>query len=97
MDLRLGKETCWDWMVVFLSGMYPGWILTAVGIDPNSGIYPLAYAIVESENKDSWKWFLDCVGDDLELFRNSNFTFMSDRKKVWFLFILFYISSVLIE
>ncbi|PWA93526.1 transposase, mutator type [Artemisia annua] len=71
----LGLDGC------FLSGVYPGWILTAVGIDPNNGIYPLAYAIVESENKDSWKWFLDCVGDDLDLFRNSHFTFISDRQK----------------
>ncbi|GJU66133.1 mutator type transposase [Tanacetum coccineum] len=65
----------------FLSGPYPGQILTAVGVDPNNGIYPLAYAVVESESKDSWKWFLDCLGDDLELFRNSNFTFISDRQK----------------
>ncbi|GKA61780.1 mutator type transposase, partial [Tanacetum coccineum] len=46
MDL-LGLDGC------FLSSTYPGWILTAVGVDPNNGIYPLAYAIVESENKDS--------------------------------------------
>ncbi|GJZ26365.1 uncharacterized mitochondrial protein-like protein [Tanacetum coccineum] len=71
----LGLDGC------FLSGSYPGWILTAVGVDPNNGIYPLAYAIVESENKDSWKWFLECVGDDLDLFRNSNFTFISDWQK----------------
>ncbi|GJR27340.1 mutator type transposase [Tanacetum coccineum] len=37
----------------FLSGPYPGQILTAVGVDPNNGIYPLAYAVVESESKDS--------------------------------------------
>ncbi|GKA92650.1 mutator type transposase, partial [Tanacetum coccineum] len=42
-------------------------ILTSVGVDPNNGIYPLAYAVVESEKKDSWLWFLDCLGDDLEL------------------------------
>ncbi|GKF33359.1 mutator type transposase, partial [Tanacetum coccineum] len=65
----------------FLSGPYPGQILTAVGVDPNNGIYPLAYAVVESETKESWLWFLDCLGDDLELFRNSNFTFISDRQK----------------
>ncbi|GKA48608.1 hypothetical protein Tco_0741566 [Tanacetum coccineum] len=52
-----------------------------IDIDPNNGIYPLAYDVVEYENKDSWKWFLDCLGDDLELLRNSNFTFISDRQK----------------
>ncbi|GJU94352.1 hypothetical protein Tco_1319108 [Tanacetum coccineum] len=49
--------------------------------DPDNGICPLAYAVVESETKDSWLWFLDCLGDDLELFRNFNFTFISDRQK----------------
>nr|GEV54206.1 hypothetical protein [Tanacetum cinerariifolium] len=55
--------------------------LRAVGVDPNNGIYPLAYAVVESENKDSWKWFLECLGDYLDLFKNSNFTFISNRQK----------------
>nr|GEV61307.1 hypothetical protein [Tanacetum cinerariifolium] len=71
----LGLDGC------FLSGSYPGQILTVVGVDPNNMIYPLAYAMVESETKDSWLWFLDCLGDDLELFRNFNFTFISDRQK----------------
>ncbi|GKB48864.1 mutator type transposase [Tanacetum coccineum] len=57
------------------------YVCLAVWVDLNNGIYPLAYAIVESENKDSWKWFLDCIGDDLDLFKNLIFTFISDRKK----------------
>nr|KAJ0190736.1 hypothetical protein LSAT_V11C800440920 [Lactuca sativa] len=65
----------------FMKGPFPGQVLTAVGLDSNNGIYPLAYAIVETENMSSWKWFLECLGDDLELYSNSNFTFMSDRQK----------------
>ncbi|GJU78673.1 mutator type transposase [Tanacetum coccineum] len=57
------------------------YILTAVGVDLNNGTYPLAYSVVEYETKQSWLWFLDCLGDDLELFRNSNFTFVTDRQK----------------
>ena len=72
----LGLDGC------FLSGPFPGQILTAVGVDPNNGTYPLAYAVVESETKDSWTWFLECLSDDLELYRNSNFTFIIDRQKV---------------
>nr|GEW33122.1 hypothetical protein [Tanacetum cinerariifolium] len=30
-------------------------ILTAVGVDANNGIYPVAYAIVEAESKASWQ------------------------------------------
>nr|KAJ0188394.1 hypothetical protein LSAT_V11C900465720 [Lactuca sativa] len=67
--------------VAFMNGPFPGQVLTAVGLDSNNGIYPLAYAIVETENLSSWKWFLECLGDDLELYSNSNFTFMSDRQK----------------
>ncbi|KAJ9561242.1 hypothetical protein OSB04_006402 [Centaurea solstitialis] len=60
---------------------HPEQILIAVGVDPNHGIYPLAYAIVEAETTNSWTWFLECLGDDLELVSNSNFTFISDRQK----------------
>ncbi|KAK9067620.1 hypothetical protein SSX86_011731 [Deinandra increscens subsp. villosa] len=65
----------------FMKGPYPGQLLTAVGVDPNNCIYPLAYAIVEAENKDSWIWFLQCIQHDLELPSNCNFTFISDRQK----------------
>ncbi|KAK9080877.1 hypothetical protein SSX86_000019 [Deinandra increscens subsp. villosa] len=65
----------------FLKGPFPGQVLTAVGVDPNNGIYPLSYAIVDAENKNSWTWFLECIGEDLDMGRNSNFTFISDRQK----------------
>ncbi|GJV13633.1 mutator type transposase [Tanacetum coccineum] len=44
---------------------WPGQILTAVGVDANNGIYPVAYAIVEAESKASWCWFLNLRGEDL--------------------------------
>ncbi|KAJ9545308.1 hypothetical protein OSB04_025015 [Centaurea solstitialis] len=65
----------------FMKGPYPGQILTAVGVDPNQGIYPLAYAVVEAETTDSWSWFLEILQDDLDLNRDSNFTFITDRQK----------------
>ncbi|KAL4564105.1 hypothetical protein LXL04_028157 [Taraxacum kok-saghyz] len=65
----------------FMKGPFPGQMLTAVGLDSNNEIYPVAYAIVEAENKNSWKWFFECLGDDLELYSNSNFTFISDKQK----------------
>ncbi|GJT00946.1 FAR1-related sequence 10 [Tanacetum coccineum] len=46
----------------FIKGQYPGQLLIAVGIDANHGIYPLAYAIVETEKTSSWSWFLTCLG-----------------------------------
>ncbi|XP_052626958.1 uncharacterized protein LOC128133526 [Lactuca sativa] len=65
----------------FMKGPFPGQVLTSVGLDSNNGIYTLAYAIVESENTASWKWFLENLGDDLELGSNSNYTFISDKQK----------------
>ncbi|KAJ9566366.1 hypothetical protein OSB04_002332 [Centaurea solstitialis] len=67
----------------FMKGPFPGQVLTAVGMDSNNGTYPLAYAIVEAETKQSWSWFLECLSDDLNLVANSNFTFIFDRQKVF--------------
>ncbi|GKD06072.1 heat stress transcription factor B-4-like protein, partial [Tanacetum coccineum] len=67
----------------FMKGPFPGQVLVAVGLDSNNGIYPLAYALVEAETKSSWCWFLQCLGDDIDLHPNSNFTFISDRQKVF--------------
>nr|GEU91040.1 hypothetical protein [Tanacetum cinerariifolium] len=64
-----------------MKGNYPGQILTVVSVDVNNGIYHVAYGIVESESKESWTWFLSCLGEDLDLEANSNFTFITDRQK----------------
>ncbi|KAI3794251.1 hypothetical protein L1987_36880 [Smallanthus sonchifolius] len=71
----LGLDGC------FMKGPWPGQILTTVGVDANNGIYLVAYAILEAENTSSWTWFLECLGDDLDLDSRSNFTFISDRQK----------------
>nr|KAJ0212801.1 hypothetical protein LSAT_V11C400226000 [Lactuca sativa] len=66
----------------FMKGPYPGQVLTAVGLDSNNGIYPVAYVVVETESTSSWTWFLELLGEDLDLGPNSNFTFILDRQKV---------------
>ncbi|GJZ32121.1 hypothetical protein Tco_0577557 [Tanacetum coccineum] len=45
----LGLDGC------FMLGPWLGQILTAVEVDANNGIYPVAYAIVEAESKASWQ------------------------------------------
>ncbi|WOL01268.1 hypothetical protein Cni_G09984 [Canna indica] len=47
--------------------------------DPNDQYYPLAVAMVESKNMDSWKWFLQILLDDIG--RNKNCVFISDQQK----------------
>ncbi|XP_052724458.1 uncharacterized protein LOC128194023 [Vigna angularis] len=66
----------------FLKGVYKGELLTAVGRDPNDQMLPLAYAVVEVENKDSWTWFLQLLIEDLggnEVCGGC--TWMSDQQK----------------
>ncbi|XP_022023764.1 uncharacterized protein LOC110924027 [Helianthus annuus] len=65
----------------FMKGPFPGQVLTSVGLDSNNGIYPVAFALVEAETKNSWVWFLNCLGHDLDLQRDSYFTFITDRQK----------------
>ncbi|XP_044482030.1 uncharacterized protein LOC123208560 [Mangifera indica] len=62
-----------------LKGHFGGVLLSAVAIDANSGIFPLAICVCEVENNDSWGYFLgmlkEFMGDVLPI------TFMSDRQK----------------
>ena len=65
-----------------MKGEYPGQILTAVGKDGNNGVYPIAFAVVEAETKDSWIWFMKRLLDDIGSLRDEGWTFMSDQQKV---------------
>ncbi|GJW21266.1 pentatricopeptide repeat-containing protein [Tanacetum coccineum] len=51
----------------FLKKPNVGEILTAIGRDGNNHIFPVAWAVVNVENKDNWSWFLELLGEDLEL------------------------------
>ncbi|XP_015162187.1 uncharacterized protein [Solanum tuberosum] len=71
----IGVDGCW------LKGpMYGTQLLTAVGIDGNNNIFPIAYAIVEKESKESWAWFLNYLTADLDV-DETGWTFMSDKQK----------------
>ncbi|KAI0501638.1 hypothetical protein KFK09_016583 [Dendrobium nobile] len=64
----------------FLLGKYRGTLLTAIGMDANNGLYPLAFAIVESECNESWIWFLRQVNELLPVVTNRhNLCIISDR------------------
>ncbi|KAL6560408.1 hypothetical protein OROGR_003967 [Orobanche gracilis] len=44
-----------------LYGKYKGTMLIAVSCDANNQLFPLAFAVVEGENNDSWAWFMACI------------------------------------
>ncbi|KAK5825440.1 hypothetical protein PVK06_020276 [Gossypium arboreum] len=63
-------------------GYYGGHLLAAVGVDANDCVYPVAFAVVESENKHSWFWFLELLQRDLDINNSYNICFMSDKQKI---------------
>ena len=73
--------------MIFLDGChlktkFGGILLTAIGMDPNDCIFPVAFAVVEVENTSSWKWFLTALKQDLGISNTVSWTIMSDKQKV---------------
>ncbi|KAK9921892.1 hypothetical protein M0R45_030385 [Rubus argutus] len=64
-----------------IKGQHPGQILSAVGIDGNNGMFPVAYAVVEVENTETWKWFLEYLIWDLKMENPRSYTFITDKQK----------------
>ncbi|XP_072056231.1 uncharacterized protein [Arachis hypogaea] len=60
---------------------YGGQLLTVVGQDANNQIFPIAYAVVDSETRDNWRWFLELLHHDLGNYRVHGWNFMSDQQK----------------
>ena len=42
-----------------LKGLYKGFLLSAVSVDANYGIYQIAMCVVENENTDSLTYFME--------------------------------------
>ncbi|XP_058189183.1 uncharacterized protein LOC131306774 [Rhododendron vialii] len=68
-------------MDVILKDPTKGQLLVAVGIDGNNQTFMVSYAVVEAENKSSWKWFLEILSEDLNIGTSHEFTFISDKQK----------------
>ncbi|KAJ7972016.1 Transposon protein, putative, Mutator sub-class [Quillaja saponaria] len=61
----------------FLHGKYKGKLLIACGVDGAHSVMPLAFAVVEDENNDSWSWFLLCLRKHVT--QRDGICLMSDR------------------
>ncbi|XP_052626772.1 uncharacterized protein LOC111896449 [Lactuca sativa] len=58
-----------------------GEMICAIGRDVNDKIYPIAWVVVNVENKQNYKWFLELLIDDLNLNLGNDFSLMSDQHK----------------
>ena len=65
---------------------HKGVLLTALGIDPNNQLFPVIYAVVEIENKHTWRWFLTELKHDLQITNERKWIFMTDKQKVSYSF-----------
>ena len=72
----LGLDGC------FIKNKCKGELLTTVGRDGNDQRFPVAWAVVRSETKENWIWFLKHLKADLRLTDRDHLTLMSDMQKV---------------
>ncbi|KAL2904518.1 Trafficking kinesin-binding protein 1 [Bienertia sinuspersici] len=76
------KVLCID--ACFLKTFLGGQLLAAVGRDGNDQMYPVAWAVVEGENNDSWEWFMKQVKECLLLNDGTGLAIISDEHQVLF-------------
>ena len=75
-----GGKHLWKVLVVdgtHMVGKYKGCLLSASGKDADSHVFPVAFAVVDSENGDSWKWFFERLSTIIE--DNCELSIISDR------------------
>lgn len=66
-----------------LKGNFGGVLLSAVGLDGNNELFPFAWAIVQGEDADSWKFFVWHLKNLLkDNGRGDLWCIISDRQKV---------------
>lgn len=65
----------------FLKGRFIQQLLLAVGIDANSNTLILAWAVVESENEDSWRYFFKHLVEAILEISEETCVLISDRDK----------------
>ena len=65
----------------FFKGLTNGELLCALGRDANNQMYPIAWAVVEKENNDSWDFFMALLSKDLQIGDGEGWVIISDQQK----------------
>lgn len=64
---------------IAVKSKYQGTLLAANGADGNDGVFPVAFAVVDSETDDNWRWFLFQLKSAMQA--PGSITFVADRQK----------------
>lgn len=67
---------------MFLKGKCTCAFLVVVTKDPNNQIYPVAWALVEGENRSSWTWSMTLLKDNINSANGEGLTIISNQQKV---------------
>ena len=67
---------------MFSQGSLQGELLVVVGKNGNNQMYPIAWAVVDTETRHSWSWFIRYLIADLNLGTGEGLTVISDMQKV---------------
>ena len=65
----------------FLKTATKGQLLSDVGRDGNNQMFPIAWAVVEGENQDSWTWFIQLLMQDLGISDGLGWTVIGNQQK----------------
>ncbi|CAN1141166.1 hypothetical protein LINPERHAP2_LOCUS12313 [Linum perenne] len=65
-------------------------LLNVVGKDGNNQMFPIAWAVVEGENRSSWTWFIEILRDQLEMADGNGWSIILDQQKAIVLILYFY-------
>ena len=56
--------------------------MIVVDKDPNDQYMPIAFAVVETETQETWRWFLNLLFEDIGSVETNKWVFISDQQKV---------------
>lgn len=73
----------------YLNGNYGDILLSVVALDANNEVFPIAFAVVSVEYKANWSYFLWNLYHIVKDSSKSDWTIISYRQKVCFIFLSF--------
>ncbi|GAA0173555.1 hypothetical protein LIER_41547 [Lithospermum erythrorhizon] len=55
--------------------------LEDVALDPNNGWWSVCWVVVEKENKETWKWFIQALSEVIGIVDEEDYVIISDKQK----------------